>query len=121
MAAALLVGLLDNEDEDQHNTNVMSERLPRPRNDFLNFPDHILISFYRLQRHSILNLVEELFYYFITTSSCSLYQYPPCTSASLPLLTKILYQQSLLMLKVTRSIKHMHILSAETDDCRSKI
>ena len=66
MAAALLVGLLDNEDKDQHNRNVMSERLPRPRNDFLNFPDHILISFCRLQRHYILNLVEELLYYFIT-------------------------------------------------------
>ena len=66
MAAALLVGLLDNEDEDQHNRNPMSERLPRPCNDFLNFPDHILISFYRLQRHYILNLVEELLCYFIT-------------------------------------------------------
>ena len=43
MAAALLVGLLDNEDEDQHNRNVMSERLPGPHNDFLNFPDNILI------------------------------------------------------------------------------
>ena len=66
MAATLLAGLLDNEDEDQNNRNVMSERLPRLRNDFLNFPDHILISFYRLQRHYILNLVEELLYYFIT-------------------------------------------------------
>ena len=66
MAAALLVGLLDNDDEDQHNRNVMSERLPRPRNDFLNFPDHISISFYRLLRHYILNLVDELLYYFIT-------------------------------------------------------
>ena len=43
MAAALLVGLLDNDDEDQHNRNPMSERLPRPCNDFLNFPDNILI------------------------------------------------------------------------------
>ena len=43
MAAALLVGLLDNDDEDQHNRNVMSERLPGPHNDFLNFPDNILI------------------------------------------------------------------------------
>ena len=92
-----------------------------PRNDFLHFPDHNWISFYRLQRHYILNLVEELLY---NSSSCSLYQYPPWlrTSATiLPLLTKILYQQSLLMLKVTRSINLIHILSAETDDCRLKI
>ena len=74
MAAAMLVGLLDNEGEDQHNRNVVSERLPRPRNDFLNFPDHILISFYCLQRHYIMNLVEELLY---NSSFCSLYQYPP--------------------------------------------
>ena len=62
MAAALLVGLLcDNEDEDEHeNRNVMTERLLRPHNDALHFPDHILISLYRLPRQLILNLVEEL-------------------------------------------------------------
>ena len=62
MAAALLVGLLcDNEDEDEHkNRNVMTERLLRLHNDVLHFPDHILISLYRLPRQLILNLVEEL-------------------------------------------------------------
>ena len=40
MAAALLVGLLcDNEDEDEHdNRNLMTERLLRPHNDALHFP-----------------------------------------------------------------------------------
>ena len=66
MAAALLVGLYDNEDEEHHNRNVMAKRLPRPHNDALHFPDHILISLYRLPRQLILNLVEELLYYFIT-------------------------------------------------------
>ena len=61
MAAALRVGLYDNEDEDGHlNRNVMAERLPRPHNVTLHFPDYILILFYRLPRHFILNLVEEL-------------------------------------------------------------
>ena len=62
MAAALLVGLLcDNEDEDEHdNRNLMTERLLRPHNDALHFPDHILISLYRLPRQLILNLVAEL-------------------------------------------------------------
>ena len=62
MAAALLVGLLcDNEDEDEHkNRNVMTERLLRLHNDVLHFPDHMLISHYRLPRQLILNLVEEL-------------------------------------------------------------
>ena len=52
MAAALLVGMFDNEDE-HINRNIMAERLLRPHNDVLNFPDHILISFYRLLRHYI--------------------------------------------------------------------
>ncbi|XP_041961997.1 putative nuclease HARBI1 isoform X2 [Alosa sapidissima] len=59
MAAALLVGIFDNEDE-HINRNVMAERLLRPHNDVLNFPDRVLISFYRLPRHLILNLVKEL-------------------------------------------------------------
>ena len=106
MAAALLVGLHDNEEEEHHNRNVMAERLPRPRNYVVHFPARILISFHRLQRHLIFNLVEELLYYFIThllvlcTNTC----HDRSTSAtSLPLLTKILYQQSLLTLKVTYS------------------
>ncbi|KAL2085779.1 hypothetical protein ACEWY4_019099 [Coilia grayii] len=56
MAAALLVGLY----EDEEKRNLMVERLLRPHNDMLSFPDHVLISFYRLPRHLILNLVEEL-------------------------------------------------------------
>ena len=35
MAAALLVGLYDNEDEQHHNRNVMPERLLRSHNGFL--------------------------------------------------------------------------------------
>ena len=56
MAAALLVGLYDNEDEEHHDSNLRAERLLRPH-DVLHFPDHILISFHRLPRN--LNLVEE--------------------------------------------------------------
>ena len=37
MVAAQLVGLYDNEDEEHHNGNVMAKRLPRPRNDLLDF------------------------------------------------------------------------------------
>ena len=85
----------------------------------LNFPDHILISFYRLQRHLILNWLEELLYYFITPLLvlCSNTRPGRRTSATnLPLLTKILYQQSLLTLKVTRDFLNlMHTLSTETD------
>ena len=72
MAAALLVGLLDNEDKDQHNRNVMSERLPRLRNDFLNFPDHILISFYRLQRLEFGGRITLLLYYYLFLFSVSI-------------------------------------------------
>lgn len=56
MAAALLVGLY----EDEEKRNLMVERLLRPHNDMLNFSDRVLMSFYRLPRHLILNLVEEL-------------------------------------------------------------
>ena len=60
MAAALLVGLYDHEEE--HCENVTAERLPRPHNNVVDFPEHILISFYHLQRDLILNFVEELLY-----------------------------------------------------------
>ena len=62
MAAALLVGLYDHEEEEHHNRNVTAERLPRPHNNVVDFPEHILISFYHLQRDLILNFVEELLY-----------------------------------------------------------
>ena len=52
MVAALLVGLYDNEDEEHHNKAKTFNFEFGGRNTLL-------------------------LYYFITTSSCSLYQYPP--------------------------------------------
>lgn len=57
--AALLLGLYDNEDGEQHR-NVMIERLLKPHDDALNFPDHVLMSVYRLPRRLILNLIDVL-------------------------------------------------------------
>ena len=51
MAAAQLLGVF----EEEERRNLMVERLLRPHNDMLNFPDGTLISFYRLPRHLILN------------------------------------------------------------------
>ena len=44
MAAALLVGLYDNEEEEHHNRNVMAKRLPRPDNDLLHLYFNFILS-----------------------------------------------------------------------------
>lgn len=50
-----------NEDEEQHeHRNIMNERLLKPYDKALNFPDHVLIGIYRLPRRIILNLIDIL-------------------------------------------------------------
>lgn len=51
----------DNEDGAQHEPrNIMIERLLKPYNDALNFPDHVLMGIYRLPRRLLLNQIDML-------------------------------------------------------------